>query len=63
MDQNRNDSSPKGPKRPGGGDDRKPSNNRWVALLIAVAIVLAISSIYNAVRGSQYTQTTWSEPP
>ena len=61
MDQNRNDSSPKGPKRPGGGDDRKPGNNRWVALLIAVAIVLAISSIYNAVRGSQYTQTTWSD--
>ena len=61
MDQNRNDSSPNGPKRPGGGDDRKPGNNRWFALLIAVAIVLAISSIYNAVRGSQYTQTTWSD--
>ena len=61
MDPNRNDSSPKGPKRPGGGDDHKPGNNRWVALLIAVAIVLAISSIYNAVRGSQYTQTTWSD--
>ena len=64
MDPNRNDSSPKGPKRPGGGDDRKPGsggNNRWVALLIAVAIVLAISSIYNAVRGSQYTQTNWSD--
>jgi len=61
LDQNRNDSSPKGPKRPGGGDDRKPGNNRWLALLIAVAIVLAISSIYNAVRGSQYTQTTWSD--
>ena len=63
MDQNRNDSSPNGPKRPGGGDDRKPGsgNNRWVALLIAVAIVLAISSIYNAVRGSQYTQTNWSD--
>ena len=64
MDPNRNDSSPKGPKRPGGGDDHKPGsggNNRWVALLIAVAIVLAISSIYNAVRGSQYTQTNWSD--
>ena len=61
MDQNRKDSSPNGPKRPGGGDDRKPGNNRWLALIIAVAIVLAISSIYNAIRGSQYTQTTWSD--
>ena len=61
MDQNRKDSSPNGPKRPGGSDDRKPGNNRWLALIIAVAIVLAISSIYNAIRGSQYTQTTWSD--
>ena len=60
MDQNRKDSSPKGPKKPG-GDDHKPGGNRWLALVIAVAIVLAISSIYNAIRGSQYTQTTWSD--
>ena len=53
MDLNHNDSSPKGPKRPGDGDNRKSGNNRWLALVIAVAIVLAISSIYNAVRGSQ----------
>ena len=59
MDLNRNDSSPKGPKKPG-GDDRKP-NNRWVALLIAIAIVLVISGIFNSVRNSQYTQTTWSD--
>ena len=60
MDPNRNDSSPNGPKRPG-GEDRKPGNNRWVSLLIAIAIVLAISGIFNAVKGSQYTQTTWSD--
>ena len=60
MDRNQNNPSPNGPKKPGGGDDRKP-NNRWVALLIAIAIVLAISSIFNAIRGSQYTQTTWSD--
>jgi len=60
MDPNRNDSSPNGPKRPG-GDDRKPGNNRWVSLLIAIAIVLAISGIFNAVKGSQYTPTTWSD--
>ncbi len=60
MDPNRNDPPRNGPKRPG-GDDQKPGNNRWVALLIAIAIVLAISGIFNAVRGSQYTQTTWSD--
>ena len=60
MDPNRKDSSPNGPKRPG-GDDHKPGNNRWVALLIAIAIVLAISGIFNSVRNSQYTQTTWSD--
>ena len=60
MDRNHKDSSPKGPKRPG-GNDQKPANNRWVALLIAIAIVLIISGIFNAVRNSQYTQTTWSD--
>ena len=60
MDRNHKDSSPKGPKRPG-GNDQKPTNNRWVALLIAIAIVLIISGIFNAVRNSQYTQTTWSD--
>ena len=60
MDPNRNDSSPNGPKKPGGGD-HKPGNNRWVSLLIAIGIVLAIGGIFNAVRDSQYTQTTWSD--
>ena len=60
MDPNRNDSSPNGPKKPGGGDP-KPGGNRWFALLIAIAIVLAVSGIFNAVKGSQYTQTTWSD--
>ena len=59
MDQNRNNPSQNGPNKPG-GEGQKP-NNRWVALLIAVAIVLAISGIFNAVRSSQYTQTTWSD--
>ena len=52
MDRNHNDSSPKGPKRPG-GNDQKPGGNRWVALLIAIAIVLVISGIFNSVRNSQ----------
>ena len=59
MDQNRNNPSQNGPNKPS-GEGQKP-NNRWVALLIAVAIVLAISGIFNAVRSSQYTQTTWSD--
>ena len=60
MDQNRNNSSPRGPNKPG-GDQPKSGGNRWIALLIALAIVLGISSIYNAVRNSQYTQTSWSD--
>ena len=60
MDQNRNNPSQNGPNKPGGNGE-KPSNNRWVSLIIAVAIVLAVSGIFNAVRSSQYTQTTWSD--
>ena len=58
MDPNRNDSSHNGPNK--SGDDKRP-NNRWVALVIAVVIVLAISSIYNLINQSQYIQTTWSD--
>ena len=60
MDQNRNNPSQNGSGKPG-SDGQRPAGNRWVALLIALAIVLAISGIYNAVRGSQYTQTSWSD--
>ena len=60
MDQNRNNPSQRGPNKPG-GDQPKSGGNRWVTLLIAVAIVLGISGIYNAIRNSQYTQTTWSD--
>ena len=60
MDQNRNNPSQNGPNKPG-GNGQKPSNNRWFSLLIALAIVLAVSGLFNAVRSSQYTQTTWSD--
>ena len=60
MDQHRNNPSQNGPNKPG-RDGEKPNGNRWVALIIAVAIVLAVSGIYNSVRSSQYTQTTWSD--
>ena len=46
------------PKKP---DGKKPKSNILLALLIAVAIVLVISMVYNAVRNSQYDQTTFSE--
>ncbi|MBQ7801956.1 MAG: ATP-dependent zinc metalloprotease FtsH [Oscillospiraceae bacterium] len=59
MEQNRNDSPlNNGPKKPGDG---KPKGNIWVTLIIAVAAVLLISSVYNAINDSQYTQTTWSD--
>ena len=59
MDQNRNDSPNNGPNKP--GDNKNPRGNIWITLLIAVAAVFVISSIYNAVNNSQYNQTTWSD--
>ena len=44
------------PKKPEG---KKPKI--WVLLLITAAIVLVISSVYNMVVNSQYTQTTFTE--
>ncbi|MBP3478077.1 MAG: ATP-dependent zinc metalloprotease FtsH [Oscillospiraceae bacterium] len=35
--------------------------NIWVTLLIAVAIVLLISTVYHAIANSQYTQTNYSD--
>ncbi len=54
MEQNRNQP----PKKP---DNKRPKFNIWLTLMITVAIVLIISSLYNAVVKSQYTQTTFSE--
>ena len=55
MDPNRN--KPNDPKR----DDKKPKGNLWVILLVTVVIVLAISTVFNAVVNSQYTETTYSD--
>ena len=54
MDNNQNQP----PKKP---DGKKPKLNIWFALLAAIAIVLVISVVFNAVRNSQYTQTTFTE--
>ena len=43
------------------GDSQKPKSRALVTLLVTLAIVLVISSIYNAVRQSQYTETTFSD--
>ena len=59
MDPNRNENGNNGPKK--NGDNKDPKSSLWVKLLIAVAAVFAISSIYNAINESQYNQTTWSD--
>ncbi len=55
MEPNRNDSHNKGP------DDKRPKLNIWVTLLIAIAIVLVISTIYNTVANSQYVLVDYSQ--
>ena len=46
---------------PSRGEDKRPKSSIFVTLIIAVAIVLVISLVYNAIVGSQYTQTTYSD--
>jgi len=54
MDPNRNEP----PKKPD-GDDKKPKN-LLTTIIISVAILLAVLSIFNFVNGSKYTETTYS---
>ncbi|MBO5323880.1 MAG: ATP-dependent zinc metalloprotease FtsH [Oscillospiraceae bacterium] len=49
------------PKKNSSGDGKKPKLNIWVTLLIAVAIVLVISTVYNAIVNSQFKETTYDE--
>ena len=60
MEPERNNPNRKPPENPN-GEDNKPKTNGWVALTIAILVVLAFSTIFNAVSNSQYTQTTWSD--
>ena len=55
MDPKRNDP----PKKPE-GDDKKPKN-LFTTLLISIAILLAVISIFNFVDSSKYTETTFSD--
>ncbi len=46
------------PKAP---EEQKPKTNGWIALTIAIIVVLAFSTIFNTVSNSQYTKTTWTD--
>ena len=46
------------PKKP---DGKRPKGSIWITIMVTVAIVLIISTVYNAISNSQYTQTTFSE--
>ena len=52
MEQNRND-------RP--DDSKKPKLNLGLTLAITIGIVLLVSWVFNAISGSQFTETTYSE--
>ena len=46
------------PKKP---DNKRPKGSIFIAVIISVALLLIISTVYNSVRNSQYTQTTFSD--
>ncbi len=56
----RNQNSGNNPNQ-NGQDNQPPKTNVWVALTIAILVVILISTIYNSVSASQYTKTTWSD--
>ena len=41
--------------------DKKPKGNIWVTLIISVAIILLISTVFNFIRNSQYTEKSLSD--
>ncbi len=46
------------PKKP---DGKRPKGNIWITLMVTVIIVVLITTIYNSVSRSQYTQTTFTD--
>ena len=58
MDHKRNDPAGNGDRNP---DGKRPKNRIVFTLIIAIAIVLIISGIYNAISSSQYTHTSYSD--
>ena len=55
MEPNKN--RPKDPQK----NDKKPKGNIWITLIITAAVVLLISSVYNAIRKAQFTETSLSD--
>ena len=58
MDPKHNDPAGNGNHNP---DGKRPKNRFVFTLIIAIAIVLVISGIYNAISSSQYTHTSYSD--
>ena len=60
MDLNRNDppNNKNNPNDPGG---KRPKGNILLAIIITVAVVIAISMIYNAIAGSRYKETDFND--
>ena len=54
MEQGKNNT----PKKP---DSKRPKSSIFIAVIVTVTIILIISTVYNTVRNSQYTQTTFSD--
>ena len=59
MEPNRRDSRDNNPNRK--GDDRRPRNQRLIALVVTLALVLIFSWVYDSVTKSQYRETTFSD--
>jgi len=57
MEPERNNPNPQKPDPEGG----KPKPSGWIAMTIAIVVVLAVSTIFRTVSNSQYTKATWSD--
>ena len=58
MNPNRNDSSKNNSNNP---DNKRPRGKAFTMLLIAMAVALAVSGLYNAYNDSKYTETTFTD--
>ena len=54
MEQNKN------PGRNPQDNNKRPKGNTWVAIIITVGLILLLSSLFNMVRNSQYTETSFT---
>jgi len=57
MEPNRNDS----PNNKNPNEQKRPKGNFWVTVVITLSIILLFSWVFNAVRNSKYTETTFSD--